>query len=130
MRIRRPGHRGLAAYSLGVLDAEAARAFEAHLRRCPACRRELGGLRAVVSALGQAEGLGYLPPGNGPGARTAPARKQNTLRVRCRWLPLLVANLLFCLATMRISAPAPVANGVAVTSRDGERVVPLSVTIE
>jgi anti-sigma-K factor RskA len=47
----------LPAYALGALDAEDARALEAHLQTCKACRTELADYRAVSDNL-----LAALPP--------------------------------------------------------------------
>src|SRR5512138_2631669 len=39
------------AYALGALDAEDARALEAHLRTCQACQAELAGYREISDTL-------------------------------------------------------------------------------
>ncbi|HEX5501051.1 MAG TPA: zf-HC2 domain-containing protein [Thermomicrobiales bacterium] len=64
----------LPAHALGVLAGRERRAVTRHLATCPACRRDLAGLRATVDLLAYA-----APP-----ARPVPAVKDLLLgRLRC-----------------------------------------------
>ena len=53
----------VAGYVLGVLEPDDAAAFEAHLRRCAACRAEVADLAPLTAALDQAAPAVDLPPG-------------------------------------------------------------------
>jgi hypothetical protein len=72
-------HTDVGAYALGLLEEDDRRAFEAHLRDCPACRAELDGMAGLADAL---TGVGSIadeimgldengPPGTVPQPRHA-----------------------------------------------------------
>lgn len=54
-------HDAVAAYALGALDADEARAFEAHLAECPACRAELAAYEDTVAAMSAALPVAHPP---------------------------------------------------------------------
>lgn len=56
-------HTDLGGYVLGVLEAEEAAAFEAHLAGCQECRRDLEELGSVPAFLEQAAPAVDVPPG-------------------------------------------------------------------
>src|SRR5215471_12173544 len=54
MRGRRELHALAGAYALDALDGAERERFERHLRRCPACEREVAGFAATAAALAAA----------------------------------------------------------------------------
>lgn len=59
---RHEGCGDAAAYALGALEDREARAFEAHLERCAACREELARLRRVTDVLPLSAPVYAAPP--------------------------------------------------------------------
>ncbi len=96
-------HELTAAYALNALDPDEERAYEEHLRHCPRCREDLGGLQEAAAA------LSYLAEGPAPphdlGDRivaAALAERPNVVPLRRRW------------TTPALAAAAAAAAGIAI----------------
>ncbi len=114
----------LAAYALGALDADEARAVDAHLATCAECRAQLRELSELEAALGEVPPEAFLdgPPEGGDLLLQRTLRRVRTERVRAdrprRLLVaagvagLLAATLVGGTLLGRATAPAPQAGGV------------------
>jgi hypothetical protein len=101
-------HHLLGAYVLGGLDAADAAAFEAHLRDCAACRKELALMEKVPMLLDalpvpDAVALASVPGGSADAGTAVPARLFDELArrrrtLRRRWAALAGAVAAACLA--------------------------------
>jgi anti-sigma factor RsiW len=112
-------HTALAAYALGALDVNEARAVDAHLAGCAECRAELHELAALEAALGEVPPEAFLdgPPEGGDlmlqrtlrqvrTERTRAARPRRLL-VAAGVVGLLVATLVGGTLLGRATVPAP-----------------------
>lgn len=116
-------HTSLAAYALRALDPVEARAVDAHLAGCAACRAELHALSELEAALGEVPPEAFLdgPPEGGDLLLQRTLRRVRTERVRAdrprRLLVaagvvgLLAATLVGGTLLGRATAPAPQAVG-------------------
>jgi anti-sigma factor RsiW len=112
-------HTSLAAYALGALDPDEARAVDAHLAGCAGCRAELRELAELEAALGEVPPEAFLdgPPEGGDLLLQRTLRQVRTERTRAdrprRLLVaagvvgLLAATLVGGTLFGRATAPAP-----------------------
>lgn len=108
-------HQLLGAYLLGGLDTPDREAFEAHLRTCGACRKELAGLETLPAtldalpvpdavALTVASTLAAAPDAPAPPALLAKLARRRRA-VRRRWVALVGAVAAACLAAGILAGP-------------------------
>ncbi|MEV7573193.1 zf-HC2 domain-containing protein [Pseudarthrobacter sp. NPDC089323] len=108
-------HQLLGAYLLGGLDAPDREAFEAHLRTCGACRKELAGLETLPAtldalpvpdavALTVASTLAAAPDAPAPPPLLAKLARRRRA-VRRRWVALVGAVAAACLAAGILAGP-------------------------
>ncbi len=130
----------LAAYALGALDADEARAVDAHLATCAECRAQLRELSELEAALGEVPPEAFLdgPPEGGDLLLQRTLRRVRTERVRAdrprRLLVaagvagLLAATLVGGTLLGRATAPTPQAGGVGTPTPTATASAPPSLT--